>query len=110
MAGKGETAKAAASEGLTLLGLVCSGLAFLCFAGGVCVILYEAYGFVTGQGWTMLLFADLLDWLAGPPPPVAETGLFTGLLALLALLPLALSLMALGWLLSKAGNLLEKLS
>ena len=110
MANRTEKAAAAAGEGFNLLSVIFTGLAFLLIAAGVITLLYEAYGFVTGNGWTVFKVGDLLDWLVGPPPPIGDMGTATKALALLSLLPLGLGLMVLGFGVSKLGDLFERLS
>lgn len=110
MSEKTERAAAAASEGMNILSVICTGLAILGFLGGAGVFLYEVFGFVSGNGWNTLQLSDLLFALLGPPPPVAEMGAGSRILAVLSLAPLDLGLMALGWIFSKIGNLFEKMS
>lgn len=110
MANRTDGAGRGASEGLNILSILFTGLAFICIAGGVVTLLYEGYGFVTGNGWNVLPFANLMDWLLGPPPATSELNVFTTALALLALMPQGLTLLVLGFVLSRAGDLFERLS
>jgi hypothetical protein len=107
MSDTNEKAKAAASAGLGILGIGLNGLAFLSFVTGMGVLLYQCYGFVTGNGWTSLTVSDGLAWagLAVPvPTPITAMAFVAGILAAV---PLALALMLIGLALNKIAGLLH---
>jgi hypothetical protein len=99
----------AASEGLNILHLLFTLLAGLCFLGGVGVLLYEVWGLLTGDGWQQVKAIVALYPIFGSRPPGEPTLLWQAV-ALAAMLPLDLSLMALGWIFSRIANGFEKLS
>ncbi len=106
--------KASSSTGLSglwgLLEMLFLGFALICFAGAVTTVLYEVWGLVRGQGWNHVQVGSLFDWLLGMPPPAENMTAFQKSLALIAILPLDISLAVLGWLLSKISNGFEKLT
>jgi hypothetical protein len=110
MSEKTEKAAAAASEGMNIISVLCTGLAILGFLGGVGVFLYEVFGLLSGNGWNTVQLSDLLFWLLGPPAAAAEMGTGTKILAVLSMAPLDIALVALGWIFSKIGDLFEKMS
>ena len=99
----------AASEGFNILHLVFSGLALIFFIGGVGVLLYELWGLIRGDGWQSVQAIVALYPIFGSRPE-GEPTLVWQAIALAAMLPLDISLMALGWVFSKIGNGFEKLS
>ncbi len=99
-----------ASDAWGLLEMLFFGLALIAFAAALGTLLYEVWGFVTGQGWNHYYVGDALDWLLGMPPPWETASTFQHALGYLALLPLDISLAILGWLSSKISNGFEKLT
>jgi hypothetical protein len=101
---------ASASGFWSLLEMLFLGLALFALAGAVGAVLYEVWGFVTGQGWNHLFVGSALDWLLGMPPLEENMGTFHRVLAVIAILPLDITLAVSGWLLSKISNGFEKLT
>jgi hypothetical protein len=107
MSDTNEKAKAAASAGLGILGMVLNGLAFLSFVTGMGVLLYQCYGFVTGNGWMSLNVSDGLAWMGlAVPVPTSMTAM-TFVAGILVAVPLALALMLVGLALNKVASLLQ---
>lgn len=92
------------------LHIIFTALAGLGFLAGVAVLLYDLSGIFRDTGFQFSLLADLLDWFWGPPPPSTDINSLLALLAFVLLLPAGVSLMALGWLLSKIADGFEALS
>lgn len=108
MTEKGEKAKALAAEGANIASTLFNGLAFLFILAGICVLLYQAWGFVTGSGWTSISAADLLDWLGVPPPASSELTAVSFITAILVVAPLGLVCLALGWVCSQISDVIER--
>ena len=110
MTEKGEKAKALAAEGANIVSILFNGLAFLFILAGICVLLYQAWGFVSGSGWTSVSAADLLDWLGVPPPASSELTAVNFIGSILVVAPLALLLLVTGWICSQISDVIERLS
>mgnify|MGYP001247317639 CR=1 FL=1 len=110
MTDKNEKTGTASGEGFNLASILCNGLALLFVAAAVAVVLYQAYGFVTGQGWTWLSVVDAMDWLGLPRPMPTEVNAVSFVTTILTSLPLPLVLLVIGWLWSKLADLFESMS
>jgi hypothetical protein len=107
---KQSASKSPASGLWSLLELLFLGFAIILGATAIAILLYEIWGFVTGNNWHHYFVGNAWDWLLGMPPLADSMSTFEKILGASSILPLDATLLVLAWIFSKISKGFAKLT